>query len=139
MFSRSSLCFLGQHGTCSSAQLSVELSENMLQNLFLNLPPQTVAYKKIYDLEQFAKEWDCFHSVLPSCLLPNLIGDSLVMLPFLATAGGAMGVIAASDIDLEAFDFELDVTEDVLELLWPSSFLKWQIFQNVKEINRFRP
>ena len=50
-----------------------------------------------------------------------------------------MGVIAASDIDLEAFDFELDVTEDVLELLWPSSFLKWQIFQNVKEINRFRP
>ena len=42
MFSGSSHCLLGQHGSCSSAQLPVELSENMLQNLFLNLPPQTV-------------------------------------------------------------------------------------------------
>ena len=42
MFSRSSLCLLGQHGSCSSAQMPVELSGNMLQNLFLNLPPQTV-------------------------------------------------------------------------------------------------
>ena len=33
---------LGQHGSCSSAQLPVELSENLLQNLFLNLPPRTV-------------------------------------------------------------------------------------------------
>ena len=33
---------LGQHGSCSSAQLPVELSENMLPNLFHNLPPQTV-------------------------------------------------------------------------------------------------
>ena len=30
----------------SSPFLPVELSENMLQNLFLNLPPQTVAPKK---------------------------------------------------------------------------------------------
>ena len=33
MFSESSLCLLGQHGSCSSAQLSVELSENIVQNL----------------------------------------------------------------------------------------------------------
>ena len=54
---------------------------------------------------------------LPSFLLPNLMGDSLVMLPFLATAGGAMGAMAASDIDLVAFDFELDASEDTLEPL----------------------
>ena len=36
------LALLGQHGSYSSAQLPVELSENVLQNLFLNLPPQTV-------------------------------------------------------------------------------------------------
>ena len=42
MFSGSSPCLLGQHGSCNSAQLPVELLENMLQNLFLNLPPQTV-------------------------------------------------------------------------------------------------
>ena len=44
MFSGSSPCLLGQHCSCSSAQLPVELSENMLQNLFLNLPLQTVQY-----------------------------------------------------------------------------------------------
>ena len=38
MFSRSYPCSLGQHGSCSSAPLPVELSEKMLQNLFLNLP-----------------------------------------------------------------------------------------------------
>ena len=54
---------------------------------------------------------------LPSFLLPNLMGDSLVMLPFLATAGGAMGAMAASDIDLVAFDFELDANEDTLDPL----------------------
>ena len=43
MFSGSSPCLLGQHGSCSSAQLTVKLSENMLQNLLHNLPPQTVA------------------------------------------------------------------------------------------------
>ena len=43
MFSGSTRpCLLGQHGSCSSAQLPLELSENMLQTLFLNLPPQTV-------------------------------------------------------------------------------------------------
>ena len=42
MFSGSSPSLLRQHGSCSSALLPVELSENMLQNLFLNLPPQTV-------------------------------------------------------------------------------------------------
>ena len=42
MFSGSPPCLLGQHGSCSSAQLPVELSENMLQNLFHNLLPQTV-------------------------------------------------------------------------------------------------
>ena len=40
MFSGNSPCLLGQHGSCSSAQL--EVSENILQNPFLNLPPQTV-------------------------------------------------------------------------------------------------
>ena len=44
MISGSSPCLLGQHGNCSSAQLPVELPENMLQNLFLNLPPQTVSF-----------------------------------------------------------------------------------------------
>ena len=62
-----------------------------------------------------------------------MIGDSLVMLPFLATAGGAMGAIAAADIDLDAFDFELDVAEDTVELLWLSSSLqKWQSIQSVE-------
>ena len=41
-FSGSSPCLLGQHGSCSSAQLPVELSENMLQNVFLNLPHHSV-------------------------------------------------------------------------------------------------
>ena len=36
------IALLGQHGSCSSAQLPVELSENISLNLFLNLPPQTV-------------------------------------------------------------------------------------------------
>ena len=35
------LALLGQRGSCSSAQLPVELSENLLQNLFLNLPPHS--------------------------------------------------------------------------------------------------
>ena len=42
MFSGSSPCLLGQHGSCSSAQLPVELVENMQQNLFLDLPPHSV-------------------------------------------------------------------------------------------------
>ena len=42
MFFGSSPCLLGQHGSCTLAQLPVELSENMLQSLFLNLLPQTV-------------------------------------------------------------------------------------------------
>ena len=48
-------------------------------------------------------------SVLPSYLLPNLIGDSFVMLPFLATAGAGSGTMAASDMDLDAFDLELEL------------------------------
>ena len=47
MFSGSSPCLLGQHGICSSAQLPVELSEDMLQNIFLTLPPQTVSSELI--------------------------------------------------------------------------------------------
>ena len=39
MFSGSSPCLLGQHGSFSSAQLPVELVENMLQNLFLTCHP----------------------------------------------------------------------------------------------------
>ena len=42
MLTGSYSCLLGLHGSCSSAQLPVELSESMLQNIFLNLPPQTV-------------------------------------------------------------------------------------------------
>jgi len=42
MFSESSLCLHGLHGSCSSAQLPVEIPENMLLNLLLNLPSQTV-------------------------------------------------------------------------------------------------
>ena len=33
MFSESSFCFLGQHGSCSTGQRPLELSENILQNL----------------------------------------------------------------------------------------------------------
>ena len=44
MFSGSSPCLLGQHGNCGSAQLPVELSEDMLQNLFHNPPPQTITW-----------------------------------------------------------------------------------------------
>ena len=33
MFSESSPCLLGQHGSCITAQRPVELSENILQNL----------------------------------------------------------------------------------------------------------
>ena len=44
MFSGSSPCLLGQHCTCSSAQLPVELSENMLKNILLNLLPHTVCF-----------------------------------------------------------------------------------------------
>ena len=36
------LACLGSMAAASLVQLPVELSENMLQNLFLNLPPQTV-------------------------------------------------------------------------------------------------
>ena len=42
MFLEISHCLLGQHGSRSSAKLPVELSGNMLQNLFLNLPPHSV-------------------------------------------------------------------------------------------------
>ena len=42
MFSESSPCLLGQHGTCSTVQQPVELSENILQNIFHNRTPQTV-------------------------------------------------------------------------------------------------
>ena len=42
VFSGSSPCLLGQHSSCGSAKLPVELSENMLQNLLHNLPPQAV-------------------------------------------------------------------------------------------------
>ena len=42
MFSESSPCLLGQHGSCSTAQRPVELSKNILKNIFHNLPPQTV-------------------------------------------------------------------------------------------------
>ena len=46
MFSVSSSCLLGQHGSCSTAQRPGELSENILQNLQKKLPPQTVEYYK---------------------------------------------------------------------------------------------
>ena len=46
IFSGSSPCLLGQHGSCSSSQLPVDLSENMLQNLFLNLPPHSVEFRE---------------------------------------------------------------------------------------------
>ena len=39
MFSESSPCLLGQHGSCSPAQWPGELLENMLQTLRNKLPP----------------------------------------------------------------------------------------------------
>ena len=47
MLSGSSPCLLGQHGSCCSDQLPVELSENNLRNLLLNLPPQTVPHVQV--------------------------------------------------------------------------------------------
>ena len=41
-FLESSPCLLGQHGSCSTAQLPGELSEHILQNLRNKLAPQTV-------------------------------------------------------------------------------------------------
>ena len=52
MFSERSPCLLGQHVSFSTAQGPVELSENILQNLFHNLTPQAVV------LEQ-----TCFHGI----------------------------------------------------------------------------
>ena len=49
MFSESFPCLLGQHGSCNPAQQAVELSENMVQNIFNKLPPQTV------DVDTFQK------------------------------------------------------------------------------------
>ena len=37
MFSESFPCLLGQHGSCSTAQMPGELSKNILQNLFHDL------------------------------------------------------------------------------------------------------
>ena len=42
IFSKSSSCLLGQHGSCSAAQQPGELSENILQNFLNKLPPQTL-------------------------------------------------------------------------------------------------
>ena len=49
MFSESSLCLLGQHGSCSTAQQPVELSINISQNLQNKLLPQTVLHQQIKD------------------------------------------------------------------------------------------
>ena len=35
-------CLLGQHGRSSKTQWPVEISENILQNIFHNMAPQTV-------------------------------------------------------------------------------------------------
>ena len=53
MFSGSSPCLLGQHGSCSSAQLPVELSENMLQKPL----PQLKNNLKMARLEDFVSPW----------------------------------------------------------------------------------
>ena len=45
---------LGQHASCSTAQQPVELSENISQNLFFPLPPQTVAN---YIIQNFIMEF----------------------------------------------------------------------------------
>ena len=50
IFSESSHCLLGYHGSYSTAQRPVELSENILQNLFNMLPPQTVDFLEKVDL-----------------------------------------------------------------------------------------
>ena len=42
LFSKSSPCLLGLHGSCSIAQQPVELSENSLQNLRNKWPPHPV-------------------------------------------------------------------------------------------------
>ena len=57
MFSGSSPCLPGQHGSCSSAQLPVELSENMLQNLLLNQPQTVVSMDGNLTLVKFNSSW----------------------------------------------------------------------------------
>ena len=47
MFSESSPCLLGQHGSCNIDQRPGELSENILQNLFHKLLPQTVGMYRV--------------------------------------------------------------------------------------------
>ena len=44
MFSVSSPCLLGQHGSCSTDQQPMELLENIVQNLIYKLPPQIVLH-----------------------------------------------------------------------------------------------
>ena len=44
LFSTSPLACLGQHGSCNTAQQTVDLSVNMLQNLRNVLAPQTVVF-----------------------------------------------------------------------------------------------
>ena len=69
MFSGSLPCLLGQHGSFSSTKLPVELAENMLRNLFLNLPPQTVV--------EFSENLAVVH-ILCLSLLPFIL-TSLVL------------------------------------------------------------
>ena len=59
LFSERSPCLLGQHGSCSTAQRPGELSENILQNLFHKLPPQTVHLFKVtvFKLQSTLMAW----------------------------------------------------------------------------------
>ena len=61
MSSGSYPCLLGQHGSHSSSQLHVELSGNMLHNLFPDLPPHSVAYLLIAQRFDVATDLAHFH------------------------------------------------------------------------------
>ena len=58
MFSESFPCLLGQHDSCRAAQLPVELSENIFQNLWNKLPPQTLVHLS-YNHSPILAELDC--------------------------------------------------------------------------------
>ena len=69
MFSESSPCLLGQHGSCSTAQRPVELSENVLNNHFSqpDSAPQTVNAPRLCSdltLTRCLKKRPCFFELI---------------------------------------------------------------------------
>ena len=87
IFSKSSPCLLGQHGSCSTAQQPGELSENSLQNLRNKWPPYPVFtaanHNTVLVLRMAHRKWIEFKqqpSMFPGSAVP---GSCLVSFYFL--------------------------------------------------------